>query len=126
MVWYTHADRSISRANWLEFQNSIVDRGPLTDIEEYWDVDHLSVDPSYQRRGIGSALIQYVQQVAAKDNLPIVLAASVKGRPMYKKHGFVEKGECELGAGHMAETMVWYPNNLAEREPAASEPPSQP
>ncbi|KIW94529.1 uncharacterized protein Z519_04505 [Cladophialophora bantiana CBS 173.52] len=111
--WYTHADRSISRHAWLQFQNGVHDRGPLSDIKDYWDVDHLSVNPAYHRKGIGSTMVQYMQNVASKDNLPIVLVASKKGRPMYKRLGFVDCGACNMGGGLVAEAMAWYPSTLA-------------
>ncbi|EXJ59366.1 uncharacterized protein A1O5_12247 [Cladophialophora psammophila CBS 110553] len=116
--WYTHADRSISRQAWLQFQNSVHDRGPLSDINDYWEVDHLSVNPAYHRKGIGSTMVKYMQTVASKDNLPIVLVASKKGRPMYKKLGFVDYGACNMGGGLVAEAMAWYPSTLANSHSA--------
>ncbi|KAK5272937.1 hypothetical protein LTR99_002333 [Exophiala xenobiotica] len=114
-IWYTNSDRSISRAKWLEYWRSIASgtRGPLADIKEYWEVDHLPVAPAYHRRGIGSALVEYVQRIASNDNLPVVLFASVKGRPMYKRAEFLELGPATLGTGYVSEAMVWYPNGSA-------------
>ncbi|KIX06594.1 uncharacterized protein Z518_04570 [Rhinocladiella mackenziei CBS 650.93] len=110
-LWLSHGDKSISRANMAEFARTTGDRGPLADIKDYWDVDHLSVDPSFQRRGIGSALIEQVKDIAALDNLPVVLVASVKGIPMYKKAGFVDHGLINTGAGQLGQAMAWYPND---------------
>lgn len=69
-------------------------------------MEHLSVDPSFHRRGVGSALIKHVQTLASRDDLPVLLVASVKGRPMYKKLGFTDHGPCDMVAGDVAEAMV--------------------
>lgn len=106
-IWYTRADKSLARQKWLQFQASVSERGPLDEFEEYWEVDHLSVDPSYHRRGIGSALVEYVKEIASQDRLPVVLLASDVGAPMYKKLGFVDLGPFEMGAGCYATAMVW-------------------
>ncbi|EHY52154.1 hypothetical protein HRR83_003280 [Exophiala dermatitidis] len=110
-VWYTHSDKSIDRANWLEFQNHTGNRGPLDDIKDSWQISHLSVSPSYQRHGIGSALVEYVQNIAAKENIPVTLLASAQGQLLYKKLGFAGIGSVDYGAGNLAEAMVWYPSN---------------
>jgi len=112
-IWYTNSDRSISQAKWLEYWRSTASgtRGPLAEIKEYWEVDHLSVAPASHRRGIGSALVEYVKRIASADNLPVVLFASVKGRPMYKRAGFLELGPATLGTGHVSEAMAWYPGS---------------
>ncbi|KAL2427148.1 hypothetical protein ABEF95_009318 [Exophiala dermatitidis] len=108
-LWYTHSDKSVDRANWLEFQYHTGSRGPLDDIKDSWQINHLSVSPSYQRHGIGSTLVEYVQNIAAKENIPVTLLASAQGRLLYKKLGFADIGSVEYGAGNLAEAMVWYP-----------------
>ncbi|KIW26469.1 uncharacterized protein PV07_09562 [Cladophialophora immunda] len=110
--WYAHADRSLSRKAWLQFVNSPLDTRPFADLKEYWHVDHLSVDPAHQRKGIGSAMIKYLQNIASEDNLPIALVASHKGRPMYKKSGFEDRGPCQM-ACLVNEAMAWFPTALA-------------
>ncbi|KAJ9606493.1 hypothetical protein H2200_009454 [Cladophialophora chaetospira] len=117
--WYTFADRSISRSAWLQYFNSVSERGPLADVQEYWDIDHLSVDPAHHGKGIGKALVKHVQELASKDALPIVLVASKQGYPMYKKLGFVDKGAFNMGAGQVNEAMIWYPPNTQEPLEAA-------
>lgn len=66
----------------------------------------LVVSPSHQRRGIGSALTRWCQDIARKDNLPLVLLASNAGAAMYKHVGFTS-----LGVVHQleltSEAMVW-------------------
>ena len=48
----------------------------------------LFTDPSFQRQGIGNALVQYSNQLADELALPIFLQGSPFGYPIYKKHGF--------------------------------------
>jgi Acetyltransferase (GNAT) domain len=44
--------------------------------------------PSFQRRGMGNALVQYGNKLADEVGLPIFLQASPYGFPIYQKHGF--------------------------------------
>ena len=48
----------------------------------------LFTEPSFQRQGMGNALIVYGNQLADRANLPIYLQGSPLGYPLYKKHGF--------------------------------------
>ena len=52
------------------------------------DLHMLHTDPEYQRRGAGSALMEWGKQKADELGLPIYLESSAKGYPFYKKHGF--------------------------------------
>ena len=48
----------------------------------------LFTEPSFQRQGMGSALVKYGNQLADQATLPILLHATPIGYPMYAKHGF--------------------------------------
>ncbi|KAL8698050.1 MAG: hypothetical protein Q9201_006786 [Fulgogasparrea decipioides] len=48
----------------------------------------LFTDPSFQRQGIGNTLVQYGNQLADSQGLPIFLQGSPYGYPIYAKHGF--------------------------------------
>jgi GNAT superfamily N-acetyltransferase len=48
----------------------------------------LFTEPSFQRRGMGNALVAYGNQLADKAGLPIFLQGSPFGFPIYTKHGF--------------------------------------
>lgn len=48
----------------------------------------LFTDPPFQRRGMGSALVQYGNQLANQAGLPIFLQGSPYGYPIYSKYGF--------------------------------------
>ncbi|KAF7904747.1 hypothetical protein EAF00_002081 [Botryotinia globosa] len=45
-------------------------------------------EPSFQRRGMGNALVEYGNKLADKKGLPIFMQASPFGFPLYTKHGF--------------------------------------
>ena len=53
--------------------------------------------PVYQRRGIGSQLINLGIEKADKDILLWFLTASPMGVPVYAKFGFREVGRLEMG-----------------------------
>jgi predicted N-acetyltransferase YhbS len=48
----------------------------------------LHTDPKHQRRGAGSALIQWGLEKSRELQLPAFLEASVTGYKLYAKHGF--------------------------------------
>jgi GNAT superfamily N-acetyltransferase len=48
----------------------------------------LFTEPSFERRGMGSALVEYGNRLADEAGLPIFLQGSPFGYPIYKKHGF--------------------------------------
>lgn len=85
--------------------------------KQYWELDILCVDPDYGRRGIGAALIDWGQQRATEDNVPLLLWASRKGRPLYLRKGFVECEMLDFQGALQAPAMVWKP---VPREQAAS------
>lgn len=114
-VEYTFANRSVSRRNLRLFHATSMDPSKLAclaDVPRHWEIDFLAVDPNVQGRGLGRLLVRAVQKLATEDGLPVVLIASVKGRPMYRKCGFVERGEVDLGAGVLGQAMVWQPQPL--------------
>lgn len=79
--------------------------------------------PDYWRKGIASRLLNWIIPKADKKNIPIVLAATPLGYPLYLKHGFVEVEsenrivECDMsewgGAGiHRHVLMIRQPNPI--------------
>jgi len=114
------ADRSKSIKNMNEFLGVLqaaYTTGPFAHLDKYWDIDFLSVDPAYHRRGIGKALLGRVQALAAQDGVPLTLLATDTGKNLYKRAGFDEL--CKLGAGSyfLFTAMIWYPKSSVEREP---------
>ncbi|KAI4121550.1 MAG: hypothetical protein LQ338_006305 [Usnochroma carphineum] len=48
----------------------------------------LFTDPMFQRRGMGTTLVEYGNKLADRASLPIFLQASPFGFPIYARHGF--------------------------------------
>jgi len=77
----------------------------------HWYLAGIGVDPTAQRRGIGTALLQPGIESAARDRVPAVLltnnAANLR---FYERHGFVtvDEGETPEGGPH-AWAMVKRP-----------------
>lgn len=69
---------------------------------DHFYLDHLYIHPEYQNSGLGSELLQLIQQYTKEEGLPIRLGALKKSRAnrFYKKHGFV--------CTHEAEWDVYY------------------
>ncbi|ETI22625.1 hypothetical protein G647_06701 [Cladophialophora carrionii CBS 160.54] len=83
-----------------------------------------TLSPSHLRRGIASTLLSWIFPWADRLNVPVVLAATPPGYPLYLKHGFVPAGpndgaiECDMaqwgGSGvHKHVLMIRWP----EKEP---------
>lgn len=68
-------------------------------------LDHLCIDPSAQRRGVGSAVLRWACAQADAELLPLELVA-LKGSDanrFYLRHGFVEVGEGEWDIDYLRE-----------------------
>ena len=84
--------------------------------KEYWYLQHLAVDPAYQRRGAGQLLTKWGIEKARREGCCAALDASEVGRPMYEKLGFqivkVIPGDV-TGVGSLP-IMVWQPKDCPE------------
>ena len=59
-------------------------------LEKSGHIDFLYVNKDRQRRGVGSALLGRVIDLAVQWNLPAVFTeASITARPLFERHGFV-------------------------------------
>jgi GNAT superfamily N-acetyltransferase len=68
----------------------------------------LGVDPVWQGRGLGSALIAPVLARCDRERVPAFLeASSVRNRAMYERHGFESIGEFRLGRGAPPQWRMW-------------------
>src|SRR5947209_8075459 len=79
--------------------------------EPHWYLAGIGVDPSYQRRGIGAALLEPGLTAAARAGLPAALLTNSEANlPFYERHGFrvVREGETPKG-GPYAWAMVKAP-----------------
>lgn len=82
--------------------------------EHYWHLQELAVDPSYQRNGCGTALLQWGLANATRESLPVTLHATPQGRQLYAKSGFVtyrleSMADAEEHHGRESDLMIWSP-----------------
>ncbi|CZR63312.1 uncharacterized protein PAC_13209 [Phialocephala subalpina] len=62
----------------------------------FYELLELATSPKYQRRGIGSQLVNYGLEKAVRDGKKVYLSAAPKGVPIYTKLGFGEVGRLEF------------------------------
>lgn len=107
---------------WKEFEHELhenpfaillvdEEEGKVVGYLDYWilyeqaQVAMIGVDPEYQNRGIGSALLSYAEKDAADQGCETfsleVRVSNAKARHLYEKHGFIQvnirKGYYENG-----------------------------
>nr|GAT51498.1 predicted protein [Mycena chlorophos] len=63
---------------------------------KYWYLSLMFVDPAYQSRGIGKALLRWGLDQADAEGIPAYLEASDEGLPLYQKSGFEVVGWNEV------------------------------
>jgi GNAT superfamily N-acetyltransferase len=66
----------------------------------YFHVADMAVLPEHQRRGLGSAVLDYLlEQIRARapEGALVTLFADPPGRPLYARHGFVESAPSSIG-----------------------------
>lgn len=67
--------------------------------EPHWYLPMIGVDPAYQRKGYGSALLQHALQACDADHLPAYLESSNPVNvPLYERHGFVVMGTIQAAS----------------------------
>jgi ribosomal protein S18 acetylase RimI-like enzyme len=69
----------------------------------------LAVSAKHQGQGIGKALIQWGQKFAVDHQLPVTLEASVTGRIVYGKLGFMIIDRETVSASFEGVAMLWEP-----------------
>jgi GNAT superfamily N-acetyltransferase len=66
--------------------------------EPHWYLPLIGVDPVYQRRGLGSALLQHGLAACDRDQtLAYLESTSPASVPLYQRHGFEVMGEIVVG-----------------------------
>ena len=84
--------------------------------EPHYYLAALGTDPSHQRKGIGSALIQPVLDRCDRESLPAYLESSKRTNiPFYERHGFEVVEELEVPGGPKLWPMVRRPAERATR-----------
>ena len=84
----------------------------------HWYLDSLGVEPEWQGKGIGSALMAPVLEICDGDRMPAYLnAGSPRSRELYRRHGFTVTDEFRLPEGGPPLWRMW-------REPGAQAVPA--
>jgi GNAT superfamily N-acetyltransferase len=74
--------------------------------EPVWHLDSVAVEPGWQGRGIGSALIEFGLELTRESNAAVILeTGTARNVPLYKRFGFrvVEEADSPEGGPH-----VWF------------------
>ena len=79
--------------------------------EPHWYLPLMGVDPSYQGRGIGSALMQHgLVQCDRDGKLAYLESSNSKNISLYKRHGFELLGTIQAGVSPSLFPMIRRPN----------------
>lgn len=83
------------------------------------ELDALHTMPEHERKGAGTALIEWGIRLADSEDLPIHLLATSHGIGLYSKFGFVEIGQVtfDLARWSGEGDFTWY---MMIREPKTS------
>ena len=87
----------------------------FADVPEHWHLQHISVAPAFQRRGVGAALVDWGLRVARREGVPCSLEASHAGRGLYAKKGFRRYGWVDVVPGIDGPTLLWEPEGMEGR-----------
>ena len=84
-------------------QGETVGTGRLT---RQGQIGRMAVLPTWRNGGVGSALLQELLAVAARNHLPaLFLNAQIDAIPLYKRAGFQPIGDCFTEAGILHQRM---------------------
>ena len=85
--------------------------------ELHYYLPFVGVDPEWQGRGLGSAVLSPVLELCDRDGVPAFLEASTpRNRALYERHGFAVSEEFKLGRTAPVQWRMW-------REPGGRTPP---
>jgi GNAT superfamily N-acetyltransferase len=105
-------DRSIDWARYFEWQEIVKADASL---EDNWHLTALAVSPKYQRRGVGSMLVDVGLELAKRDNISSLLESSRVGEKLYSKKGYKILSQFYLNDGtEMGYAMRFDPDGSSE------------
>jgi ribosomal protein S18 acetylase RimI-like enzyme len=85
--------------------------------DDYWQLQHLAIDPAFQRRGVGTLLTRWGVEQAREEGCCVALEASEDGKRMYERLGFqvikTLPGDPSKGLS-AAPVLVWQPEDSQE------------
>ena len=78
--------------------------------EPYWYLPTISVDPAYQNRGVGGALMTAaLQRIDQEDGWAYLEASSLQSARLYERYDFDVTGEIQVGDSPLILPMVRKP-----------------
>ena len=85
--WDTKEDQAFAEAmteDFMKTRNAAITRtgGNIVSL------DTLAIDPQYQKKGVGSALVEWGVEKADEMKVEAVVESSVFGKGLYEKHGY--------------------------------------
>jgi GNAT superfamily N-acetyltransferase len=107
--WYIHSRRDLFSNAQDECMDKYLGKG---NIDEMWYLAILCVNPKFQRRGVGAALVDWGLTHARARGEKAYLEASPFGKPLYIKKGFKVVGDLVVGEGDdqlNLPCMLWDP-----------------
>jgi GNAT superfamily N-acetyltransferase len=76
----------------------------------HWYLPLIGVDPSRQRRGLGSELLRHALALCDRDDLPAYLeSTNPENTPLYQRHGFEVLATIQVGASPPIFPMLRQP-----------------
>lgn len=75
-----------------------------------WYLPLIAVDPAYQGRGLGSALMKHALSICDETNTPAYLESSnPQNMSLYERHGFKTMGQIQVGTSPPVHPMIREP-----------------
>jgi ribosomal protein S18 acetylase RimI-like enzyme len=80
--------------------------------EPHWHLPLIGVDPTQQRKGYGSALLEHLLWLCDEDSTPAYLESSNPVNiPLYQRHGFEVLGTIQVGTSPPITPMLRRPHD---------------
>ncbi|PGH06100.1 hypothetical protein AJ79_06634 [Helicocarpus griseus UAMH5409] len=106
---FFNLDKSVDKFNLATYLSATEGSFPSKIYPELWYLSTLAVHPSYQRRGIGTKLVEWGMEQARMEKVPVGLEPSIKGTGLYEKLGFRTISKSEWIEGQWVSAMLWEP-----------------
>ncbi|KAI1357313.1 hypothetical protein F5Y08DRAFT_324570 [Xylaria arbuscula] len=81
---------------------------PVLDTNEYIELTHMYVEPSSRRQGIGSWLLQIVQEAAVAAKLPLSLCSEPNYHSFFAKRGLKDQKHIDIDLAQWAAPYSGY------------------
>lgn len=93
------------------------------DLQEHGYIDHFFVSGDFPGRGVGSALMRHLHEVATRRGLPQLSAhVSLPAEGFFARHGFLVDGRQEVLAGGIPMTNARMSKSLPANDPSRPDP----